>query len=331
MPRPDTDERLQQIHDAGEHPARFPTFVRLVRRALWPFIRPYHRRQIELGSDASGGDVAEVARDLAALRGEIRAVVNRMAVLETQKHPSPSDIFVANTPVGLMLLLAGDLISEAVASSGTWDAHLLPLFDEACGRGRGTAIDAGANVGFHTLAMASRFERVMSFEANPHVFRLLRANVSVNAYENVTCVLAPLYSREVEMALAGAPQQEIHVPWLSGESWTGPNRNLGALAFLPAGSDMFRGTARTVDSYDLGDLRLLKIDCQGADGEIILGAIETIRRCKPIVVFEWEDILAGRHSVSLEKVRDLLEQSGYEIVELYRHNEKQVDYVARPR
>jgi FkbM family methyltransferase len=331
MERFEVEEKLQQVRDAGEHPTRFAPLVRLVRRVLWPFIQPYHRRQLQLDGDSSPGDTTQVARDLVGLRTEIRAVVNRMTLLEGRAHQARSDTFVANTPVGVMFLVAGDLISEAVAASGEWDTHLLPVFDEAARGTAGTAIDAGAHVGYHTLSLAARFERVISFEANPYVFRLLRANTMVNSFPHVTCVNAPVYSREVEMALGGATDQEIGVPWLYGESWAGEDRNLGAICFLPDGSDTFRSTSRTIDSYDLDDLRLLKIDCQGADGEVILGAIETIRRCKPVVIFEWEDIMAQHHSVSLEEIQTLLEQAGYDVAVLYRHNEKQIDYVARPR
>ncbi|MBZ0268349.1 FkbM family methyltransferase [bacterium] len=329
----DVDEKLQQIHDAGNRPARHGALVKVVRRVLWPFVRPYHRRQLELLDEilgsAQGSDIAALGRDLAALRADVRAAVNRMSLLENERLPAVGNTFLANTHAGLLYLLRGDFISETVASTGGWDTHLLPVFEEAAGEG--TAVDAGAHVGLHTLALAPRFGRVMSFEANPFLVRLLRANVAVNAHANVTCVNKALYSSAVELALGGGSQQEVDVPWLTGDAWSGGDRNLGAICFVPGGSNVFRTTATTIDSCGIEDLRLLKIDCQGADGEVILGAAETIRRCRPVVVFEWEDVLARNHSAGLDDVRGLLADCSYELAELHRHNDKQVDYVARPR
>jgi FkbM family methyltransferase len=328
--------KLDQTRAAGQQPARFGSVVRLIRRFLWPFVRPYHRRQLEtlnevIDAGQHRAEIAQVARDLAGLRGDVRAVANRLAPLESQGDAARRNTFLANTHAGLLYLASGDLVCEAVARTGGWDTHLLPVLDEAAQAGVGTAIDAGAHVGIHTLAMAAKFQRVLAFEANPFVFRLLRANVTVNATHNVTCHNTCLYSREVEIALGGAEDQEIDVPWLTGESWEGADRNLGALCFVPGGSEVFRSTSRTIDSYELEDLRFLKVDCQGADGEVLMGALETIRRCRPIIVFEWESILARHHSVQLDDLKSELESCGYDFAELHRHTDKQIDYVARPR
>jgi Methyltransferase FkbM domain len=69
---------------------------------------------------------------------------------------------------------------------------------------------------------------------------------------------------------------------------------------------------------------------QGADDEVIRGAADTIRRCRPIIVFEWEALLARQFSVTLDDVRSMLSDIGYTIEVLKTHNEKQTDYVARP-
>ena len=37
---------------------------------------------------------------------------------------------------------------------------------------------------------------------------------------------------------------------------------------------------------------------RGADGEVMIGAAATIRRCRPVIVFEWETLLSRHFSVS---------------------------------
>lgn len=42
----------------------------------------------------------------------------------------------------------------------------------------------------------------------------------------------------------------------------------------------------TLDSFDLQDVDLIKIDCEGGELFVLQGAFETLKRCKPVVVVE---------------------------------------------
>ena len=72
MPEIDIEQRLEQIRDAGAHPHRFRPLVALARRILWPLIRPYHRRQLELAEDVTS--TAAPGRTSYAQAGEDRVV-----------------------------------------------------------------------------------------------------------------------------------------------------------------------------------------------------------------------------------------------------------------
>jgi hypothetical protein len=114
----------------------------------------------------------------------------------------------------------------------------------------------------------------------------------------------------------------------SFDGWSATN--LGAYSFSPNGCGLFRTPARTLDSYNLNDLAFVRIDAQGADGEVIVGAAETIRRCRPVIVFEWEDELSKNFRVSKADVERQLESEGYSIEILKEHNPKQCDFLAIP-
>ena len=85
-----------------------------------------------------------------------------------------------------------------------------------------------------------------------------------------------------------------------------------------------------MDSYEFENISFIKIDVQGADGEVLMGALQTIQRCMPIVVFEWEDQLAVNFSVTLDVIKRELSALGYGLSVLKAHNEKQIDYIAQP-
>ncbi len=241
-------------------------------------------------------------------------------------------LFVANTPTGLFLLKDGDYISDSLARDGAWDSHILGVCADVAARRSGIAIDVGGHIGALTVPMARLFQSVVTFEPNRFNFALLMANVALNGLTNVECLNQALYSREAELSLGSESQQEIPLPAGAdgGLDWT-EARNLGAFLFTENGMGAFTTQAHTLDSHALNDVAFMKVDAQGADGEVIKGALETIRRSEPVIVFEWEALLSREFGVDFEEVRSALETAGYTISVLKKHNEKQTDYLARPR
>jgi FkbM family methyltransferase len=255
------------------------------------------------------------------------AVNSRVAMLDDR-----SRLFVANAEHGVFLLKAGDLISDAVLNQHCWDEHILTALDGPLQGRNGLAVDVGAHLGLLTVALARRFRRVVSFEPNEFNYRLLAANAALNGLRNVECIHGALFSGSVELSLGKNEEQEVELSLTPEGNFDGLSAsNLGAYKFTPNGTGIFCRTARTLDSYNLDEVVFIKIDVQGADGEVIAGASETIRRCRPVIVFEWEDELSKSFRVSLADVRRQLEGEGYSIELLKAHNDKQQDFLAVPQ
>jgi FkbM family methyltransferase len=296
-------------------------------------------RHVRIGEDLAGAleSQQELSRNFAELSTLQKESASSQAALKNRLLPleSRSRLFLGGTDDGIFLLKSGDLISDSVLESHAWDKHILGAVETSLDsslKGRnGLAIDVGAHIGVLTVPLARRFRRVVSFEPNAFNYRLLRANVALNGLSNVECINAALYSQCVELSLARSEQQEIAIPSAPDGGFDGWSAsNLGAYSFSPNGCGIFSGLARTLDSYNLDDLAFLKIDAQGADGEVIAGAAETIHRCRPVIVFEWEDELSKNFQTSLTDVHRLIEACGYRIELLKEHNSKQRDFLAIP-
>ena len=189
----------------------------------------------------------------------------------------------------------------------------------------------GGHFGSITLPLASIFDEVFSFEPNDFNFRILRGNVEINKLDNVHLFNSCLYSHLTSLSLARQEKQEIDLPINNQGKFDGDLAyNLGAYLFGESESGLFEHSARTLDSYELDNVAFIKIDVQGADGEVLLGAIQTIKRCSPVIVFEWEEHLSKNFSVTFDSLISELTSLGYEVTQLKVHNEKQVDYIARP-
>jgi FkbM family methyltransferase len=308
------------------------------------------------------GEIGRAVDGQSALRTDLAAVLDRLTAIEAESEQSATrlraiserfnsaerlvggvadrlgkidhrtKLFLAHTCKSLLILKEGEYISDTAARTGVWDQHIVDVIDEVAGTRPNCAVDVGAHFGLLTVVMAKRFERVISFEPNLFNFSMLTANIVLNRLANVQCISSAVYSQDAELSLGRPSQQEVKLPLDAiGRFDALGSDNLGAFMFTEDGSGVFPSRAVTLDSLELDDLSFLKIDVQGADGQVIKGAIKTIRRCRPVIVFEWEALLSLEFEVTLDAVRALLLDAGYTLDVLKVHNEKQTDYVARPR
>jgi FkbM family methyltransferase len=136
--------------------------------------------------------------------------------------------------------------------------------------------------------MVGQAGTVHSFEPQRVVFQTLCANVALNSLTNVHCHQA---------AVADAPG-EIIVPILD---YTSEN-NFGGLGL----GGYERGECVpvvTLDALHLDDCRLIKIDVEGMELQVLRGAQATIARCRPLLYVEND---RPEHSHAL--IAHLLEQ-----------------------
>jgi FkbM family methyltransferase len=269
--------------------------------------------------------IAAIQRQI-ALEQEMRGIAEKIEKIDQRTR-----LFISLTDTGPLFLKEGDYISDTVARGEPWDEHVQTAIAETSVARDGCAVDVGAHIGLLTIAMAKRFKRVVSFEPNLMNFGILVANMAIGRLNNVQCINGALFSHDAELSLGRPKQQEIPVPvgphgqfdWRSA-------KNLGAYTFTENGSKVLPTKATTLDSYDLDDVALIKIDVQGADGEVIKGALKTIQRCRPVVIFEWEEVLSQAFPATLAEIQALLKGTGYNVEVLKSHNRKQTDYIARP-
>lgn len=136
---------------------------------------------------------------------------------------------------------------------------------ELCERRR-VVVDGGAHVGLWTLPLARAFEYVMAFEPLPVNAECLEANVCTE--ENVTVRRQALADIEGDGLLQGSPSKTI--------GWS----------LFRAGSACTSVAKITLDSLNIQDVDLIKLDVEGFEYEALVGAKRTIKRYRPIIVIE---------------------------------------------
>jgi FkbM family methyltransferase len=137
-----------------------------------------------------------------------------------------------------------------------------------------TVVEAGANIGTHTVALSrivGEQGRVWAFESQRIVFQTLCANVALNSLTNVDC-------RQVAL---GATTDELFIPPLDYSR----ENNFGGLGL----GSYSRGepvSQVTLDSFDLPACDLIKIDIEGMERDVLIGAEQTIARHRPVLYVE---------------------------------------------
>lgn len=244
--------------------------------AALPLLYPDVADTAALGAAARavlGGDEVTSTADLRRLLG----------ALDRQAYPSPVTVRsrpadVSTVDLGRFKLVVDGVdaaVSSALLASGGYEPHVTALCAQLCSEGM-TALDIGANIGFHTLSLSRLVGpsgKVVAFEPNSENLRLLLASLEVNAVDNVE--LVPL-------ALDGARG------WSHFTTHVGSNGGLvreEAPQFVEGGG--FIVPTGALDDLITGPVDFVKIDVEGGEGRVLAGAGETIRRNRPVVITEF--------------------------------------------
>ncbi len=168
------------------------------------------------------------------------------------------------------------------------------------------AIDCGANIGVHTVEWArqmSDWGSVAAIEAQERIFYSLCGNIAINNCMNARAI----------WAAAGAASGKMQIPV---PDYNKP-ASFGSLELQKRESPEFIGqkidytedACTTVDVIAIDDLRLerldfLKIDVEGMELQVLLGAEHTIMNHKPAMILE---ILKSKP----QEIADFLGRHGY--------------------
>ena len=211
--------------------------------------------------------------------------------------PGSADVRAAETDVGRLLLHAADeVMTPIIVATKTWEAAEGSWLRSVLRRGQ-TVIDVGANIGYFTvLASAAVGPRgsVVAVEPDRGNLRLLRANLWLNACDNVRVV--PAAATDVRRLLAlrhnasNAGDHQVHDEATDGDA-------------LVCGVVLD-------DVLDRGPVDIVKIDTQGVDHLVVNGLRRTLQACPRAQVmaefwldgmeargFDVADVLAGYRSL----------------------------------
>ena len=150
-------------------------------------------------------------------------------------------------------------------------------------------VDGGCNIGDHTIAYCEAVGlegKVLAFDPNPEVLACCAINCRA-----ASCFGVALWSDfgMLQFNIVDGNVGSSHV-WEHGQT---------------------KVMACPLDALKLQRLNLLKLDIEGSEYEALAGAIETIKRCKPIIFIEVNPGCLGRLRSNYQSILELIVPTGY--------------------
>ena len=190
---------------------------------------------------------------------------------------------------GHFLTLSNDnVISNSIATSGFWGSDQIEAFRHHVRPGD-CAIDIGANLGHHSVVLGQLVGptgRVLAFEPQKRVFRLLMGNLALNGLDHVEAWGVALGDIEGTAMMMHPGYDDPEECW-----------NVGSLGIHTEHSGPAEGATRLgkperVQIRRLDDIlagqpvHFIKSDAQGYDVLALEGGRESITRWKPAILVE---------------------------------------------
>ena len=163
-----------------------------------------------------------------------------------------------------------------------------------------TCIDAGASYGFLSAGFAKHFESVECFEVSPSVFPMLRLNMK--NFSNINLYNIALYDKP---GLLNFIQ----------EQQSGTSRLLKSYE-LNKFKNKISVKSRDLDSFKFSNVDLLKIDVEGSESKVLLGARKTIESSRPVIFIEMDLRRGPESDNNRKKIMEYFRSIKYELVDV---------------
>jgi FkbM family methyltransferase len=175
-------------------------------------------------------------------------------------------------------------LTPSIIRTGEWEPQVERTII-SCLRAGDIAIDVGANVGYHTLAMASAVGsrgHIHAFEANPEIMRLLRATIAVNGLDRVSLYESAALDKPGTVTLVTAPEHYGSGHVINDALSPGRDGAYSISVDVPAVT-LDGVLADRVDHADL-----IRMDIEGSEPLALRGAETLIRRSPKLkIITEW--------------------------------------------
>jgi FkbM family methyltransferase len=161
-----------------------------------------------------------------------------------------------------------------------------------------TAVDIGCHYGFFTRFLSEQFKTVHAFDFNNDIFKCFETNM-----QRFNCTNVIKHNH-------GLGEKQKYV---ATNDWSERHKRRGPLGnhIDPEGKKQMQ-KIKTLDSFNLEGVGLIMCDTEGYELNVVKGALETIKKFKPVLVLEFHNRnLTKKFGYTLKHLQDYVESLGY--------------------
>ena len=184
-------------------------------------------------------------------------------------------------------------------------------------------LDIGAHIGSHSLIYSKIYpdSTIYCFEPQKEIYQILETNIEDNNLHNVICKNICLGHKicDTNMSKFLYDGYNLEVSYNTKKTF-----NYGGIGLGLEGEKV---KMLTVDSLDLEGCDFIKLDTEGSEILVLIGAKETIKKFKPIIFFEHTDKNVSeemKKSLNIDfKIPDIknwLSDLGYKLIQIDENN-----------
>jgi FkbM family methyltransferase len=224
------------------------------------------------------------------------------------------------TPIGNYFLpkhTSTDFVANTMKCGKVFDNHIIELAKQYVQKGT-FILDVGANYGQMSI-LFSKFVNgdctVYSFEAQQMVYDILVKNLAANSCDNIKLFYNAVYDKSDLTLLF--PEADLVKFYSYGSYGIDPNAKTGTAVKSIA-----------IDSIPFDKpISFMKVDIQGSDLFALRGAINTIKKHKMPIVFEYEEPFQQDFNTSFQDYVDFVQEIDYKFVKTI----EQINFLIVPR
>jgi FkbM family methyltransferase len=187
---------------------------------------------------------------------------------------------------------------------------ILTRFDPQIGD---VVLDIGANLGRYTVIAAKKVRnggKVISIEANPAIFELLRKNIQLNELANVIPLNCAVFSEKTKIKFfVNDDLRNNQFGTINSDIDNFANKGLERYVYVDANTV---DSILSENSIEIQEVKWMKIDVEGAEFDVIKGSKELISNAKNLrIIVEIHNLSNGM--TYHKEIKEFLESFGYKI------------------
>jgi len=258
--------------------------------------------------------LAEFFRALPYFKGKYRLGPALIPLLTNYEVEQDCIVTFKMRDKGIVRLDLRGFLEQVAFFSGEYDHGVIQRLSTILKPGS-IVFDIGANVGLYSIALGLQLKKLSgdsklwAFEPVKSNFDYLVHQVKINHLTNIVePVNIALGNQEGEIQLHVVGKHNLATT--GNAVWVKESMNNGA---LPNCLSTITKLDAFVQSYKIKTCNLIKIDIEGAELEFLLGGMNFINSCKPIIYGEFNQYWVREFGYSFIDVAELVKPWGYKL------------------